>query len=311
MLIRLGTRGSHLARTQSGHIADALRALGHEVEIIIVRTEGDTNLKPLSQLGGIGVFAAALRTAILDGDVDIAVHSYKDLPTAAVPGLVVAAIPPRRDPGDVLCSRAGGVDALPLAARVGTGSPRRTAQLLARRGDLQVVDIRGNVETRLARVAEGDLHAVVLAAAGLDRLNLLGAATEHLDVAPAPAQGALAVECREDAAELRGALAAIDDPASRYTATAERAILAGLSAGCAAPIGASSRFDGDEYTLRGLVLSTDGRHQVSAECVADRRVDLASDVGARVAELLLVAGAAEITELQAITQTKLADFHHA
>lgn len=207
--MRIGTRGSALAVTQTGHAADALRAAGgpeHALEII--RTEGDVATGSLASLGGTGVFAAALRHAIVDGRVDLAVHSLKDLPTAPHPGLAIGAVPVREDPRDALCARDGlGLSHLPHGARIGTGSPRRAAQLLAARPDLVMVDIRGNVPTRLARVAgldpngPGDLDAVVLAASGLRRLGLEAKITEYLDptvVLPAPGQGALALEVRAD-----------------------------------------------------------------------------------------------------------------
>ncbi|HEY0215040.1 MAG TPA: hydroxymethylbilane synthase, partial [Cellulomonas sp.] len=198
--VRVGTRASTLALTQTGHVADALTRLGAgDHELVRVRTDGDRLTGSLATLGGTGVFVAALRDALLDGRCDVAVHSFKDLPTAPAPGLVVAAVPPREDPRDALCAREGWTLAtLPEGARVGTGSPRRAAQLLAVRPDLHVVDIRGNVDTRLHRI-DDDLDAVVLAGAGLARLGRLDAVTEALPtdvMAPAPAQGALAVEVR-------------------------------------------------------------------------------------------------------------------
>ncbi|MCW2501230.1 MAG: porphobilinogen deaminase, partial [Frankiales bacterium] len=198
--LRLGTRASALALTQSGHVADALRALGHDVELVHITTHGDTSSAAIAQLGGTGVFVTALRDALLAGEVDLAVHSYKDLPTAPADGLVIAAVPPRQDARDALVARDGlTLGELPTGARVGTGSPRRTAQLRALGMGLEVVPVRGNVDTRIGRVAPGDLDAVVLARAGLARLGRLDEVTETLDplqVLPAPAQGALAVECR-------------------------------------------------------------------------------------------------------------------
>ena len=237
--IRLGTRGSRLALTQSGQVAEALMAAGApgegsgarrdglDIELVTVRTDGDGDRTPLRSLGGVGVFAARLRHALLDGEVDLVVHSFKDLPTQPVEGLEVICVPPREDPHDALCARDGlTLAALPEGARVGTGSPRRAAQLLATRPDLEVVDLRGNVPTRLARVrgleavgvgtdepvapsradATGDLDAVVLALSGLRRLGLEHFASEILDLEtmlPAPAQGALAVEARAGALEAR------------------------------------------------------------------------------------------------------------
>ena len=285
--LRLGTRGSRLALTQSGQVADALMATGGggaataagkasegsgglSIDLVTVRTDGDGDRTPLRQLGGVGVFAARLRHALLDGEVDLVVHSFKDLPTQPVEGLKVICVPAREDPRDVLCARDGLTLAdLPEGARVGTGSPRRAAQLLAARPDLEVVDLRGNVPTRLARVrgleavgvgtdepvapsradAAGDLDAVVLALSGLRRLGLEHCASEVLDLEtmlPAPAQGALAVEARtgEDSAELARAVAALDDEPTRLAVTAERALMARLGAGCAAPVGAWAHLRG-------------------------------------------------------------------
>ena len=271
--LRLGTRGSRLALTQSGQVAEALMAAGGGsgarrdglgIDLVTVRTDGDGDRTPLRQLGGVGVFAARLRHALLDGEVDLVVHSFKDLPTQPVEGLEVICVPTREDPRDALCARDGlTLAALPEGARVGTGSPRRAAQLLAARPDLEVVDLRGNVPTRLARVrgleavgvgtdepvtpsradAAGDLDAVILALSGLRRLGLEHCASEVLDLEtmlPAPAQGALAVEARagEDCAELAQAAAALDDEPTRLAVTAERALMARLGAGCAAPVGA-------------------------------------------------------------------------
>ena len=282
--IRLGTRGSRLALTQSGQVAEALMAAGApgegsgarrdglDIELVTVRTDGDGDRTPLRSLGGVGVFAARLRHALLDGEVDLVVHSFKDLPTQPVEGLEVICVPPREDPHDALCARDGlTLATLPEGARVGTGSPRRAAQLLATRPDLEVVDLRGNVPTRLARVrgleavgvgtdepvapsradAAGDLDAVVLALSGLRRLGLEHCASEVLDLEtmlPAPAQGALAVETRtgEDSAELARAVAALDDEPTRLAVTAERALMARLGAGCAAPVGAWAHLRGGD-----------------------------------------------------------------
>ena len=241
MQIRLATRGSRLALAQSGMIADALRRLGAEVELVTVRTAGDVSTASLSSLGGAGVFAAAVREAVLGGDCDLAVHSLKDVPTTPCPGLVLAAVPEREDPRDALCARDGlGLWALPRGARVGTGSPRRAAQLRALRDDLEIVDIRGNVDTRLGRVGT-DLDAVVLAAAGLNRLGRADAITELFEpdvLLPAPAQGALALECRSDDTELVALLARLDHAPTRIAVEAERELMRLVEAGCAAPFGA-------------------------------------------------------------------------
>jgi hydroxymethylbilane synthase len=270
MTIRLATRASLLARTQSGHVADALRELsGQDVEIVHVKSHGDADQStPLASFGGVGVFVAAVREAVLRGEADIAVHSLKDLPTDPAPGLVVAAIPLRQDPRDVLVTRDGlTVMTLPPGARVGTGSPRRAAQLLAARPDLEVVPVRGNVDTRLRTVTDGTLDAVVLARAGLARLDRLDAVSEAIEPAlmlPAPGQGALAVECRDvdvDAA-LLDALRSLDDAATRAAVTAERSLLATLEAGCSAPVGAYATVSGEGEALlvhlTGNVVSLDG-----------------------------------------------------
>lgn len=244
--LRLGTRASALATTQSTWVADRLRAAGLDVELVPVRTEGDTNRASLSVIGGTGVFAAVLRRAVREGEVDLAVHSLKDLPTAPEPGLVLAAVPEREDPRDVLVARDDlTLATLPTGARVGTGSPRRAAQLLLARPDLDVRDIRGNVDTRIGYVRGGELDAVVLARAGLARLGRLAEVTDTLEddvMLPAAGQGALAVECREGDTGLAARLAEIlDHPPTRREVDAERAVLAALEAGCTAPIGARAR----------------------------------------------------------------------
>lgn len=303
MRIRLATRGSVLAWTQSGHVADALRARGHEVELVRITTHGDVSAAPLVSLGGVGVFVGAVREAVLDGRADIAVHSLKDLPTPPAPGLLLAAVPLREDPADALCTRDGGpLSALRVGARVGTGSPRRAAQLLALRPDLEVLAIRGNVETRLARV-DDDLDAVVLAAAGLRRLGLADRIAQRLewpDFLPAPAQGALAVECREDApSELIAALGEVDDRDSRLAALAERAVLARLEAGCAAPVAAYAVVDGEALSLVAVVVAPDGSRRLTATGRGDLDPAAAAAVGEAVADALLADGAADLVDLAA------------
>jgi hydroxymethylbilane synthase len=270
--LRLGTRASQLALTQSQLVADALSgASGVPVELVHVSTYGDRSTEAIAQLGGTGVFVSALRDALHAGTVDLAVHSFKDLPTAPTPGLTVAAVPRREDPRDVLVARDGlTLGELPPGARVGTGAPRRMAQLRALGLGLEVVPIRGNVDTRMGKVASGELDAVVLARAGLARIGRLAAVTETLDpiqVLPAPAQGALAVECRSDDARVRELLAALDDPAARACVAAERAVLAALEAGCSAPVAAHAELteaeDGSaELWLRASVTAIDGSDSV-------------------------------------------------
>jgi hydroxymethylbilane synthase len=270
--LRLGTRASQLALTQSQLVADALSgASGVPVELVHVSTYGDRSTEAIAQLGGTGVFVSALRDALHAGTVDLAVHSFKDLPTAPTPGLTVAAVPTREDPRDVLVARDGlTLGELPPGARIGTGAPRRMAQLRALGLGLEVVPIRGNVDTRMGKVASGELDAVVLARAGLARIGRLAAVTETLDpiqVLPAPAQGALAVECRSDDTRVRELLAALDDPAARACVAAERAVLAALEAGCSAPVAAHAELteaeDGSaELWLRASVTAIDGSDSV-------------------------------------------------
>ena len=313
MRIRLGTRGSELARTQSGHVADALRALGHEVDLVIVKTEGDVSTGSLVAEGGTGLFAAALRHALLAGEVDIAVHSYKDLPTAPVAGLVVGAVPERELPFDALCARDGlTLDELPPGARVGTGSPRRAAQLKLRRPDLVTVEIRGNVGTRLARVhgdarRAGDLDAVVVARAGLARLERFDAATEVLDLVPAAAQGALAIERRADS-PVADALAALDHPETRLCVEAERTVLAELQAGCAAPIGVHAHVVNGHLEMTAVVVNPAGTASVRVHHSVPLPLDPVA-VGRDVARHLLAEGAADITELSEARASRLAEFH--
>jgi hydroxymethylbilane synthase len=238
----MGTRGSKLALTQTGTVADALRATGVEVEIVKVTTPGDRSSAPVATIG-VGVFTSALREALLRNEVDVIVHSYKDLPTAPEPGITLAAVPPREDPRDALIARDGlTLGELPPGSTVGTGAARRIAQLRALGLGLEIVPIRGNIDTRMRKVTDGELDAVVLARAGLARVGLVEAITETLDpiqMLPAPAQGALAVECRAADVDLEHLLAStLDDEGTRAAVTAERALLAALEAGCSAPVGA-------------------------------------------------------------------------
>ena len=299
--LRLGTRGSALALAQSGHVAEAVSArLGRPVELVRVQTEGDRNAAAIAQIGGTGVFVTALRDALLAGAVDVAVHSYKDLPTAPAHGLVVAAVPPREDPRDVLVARDGlTLGELGAGARIGTGAPRRTAQLLGLGLGFDVVPIRGNVDTRIGKVRSGEVDAVVLARAGLARLGRLDEATEVIDpltVLPAPAQGALAVECRADDAELAALLGGLDDADTRTAVVAERALLAALEAGCTAPVGALAQVaegdDGLELYLRGLVAAVDGSDAVRLSATGP--TSEAAQVGRRLAAELLDLGASDL-----------------
>jgi hydroxymethylbilane synthase len=303
--LRVGTRASALARTQT---AGVIEALGRAVDIVPIVTDGDRSPEAVTQLGGTGVFVSALRTALLNGEIDIAVHSYKDLPTAAAAGILIAAVPPREDPRDALVARDGlTLGELPAGARIGTGSPRRAAQLRALGLGLEIVPLRGNVDTRLGKVVAGELDAVVLAYAGLRRLGRADVVTEILDpiqMLPAPAQGALAVECRSSDDALIEALAALDSADARVAVTAERALLAALEAGCSAPVGALAEvaeadvLDGTsdaeklEVFLRGCVTAADGSAAVRLSATGPTTD--ADEVGRRLAADLIAEGAQEM-----------------
>ncbi|MFI6760417.1 hydroxymethylbilane synthase [Micromonospora sp. NPDC050417] len=300
--LRLGTRGSALALAQSGQIADAVRAAtGREVELVEVVTAGDRSTAPVHRLG-VGVFVSALRDALTAGEIDFAVHSYKDLPTASASGLHIAAVPEREDPRDALIARDGRTLAeLPAGSTVGTGALRRIAQLHALGLQLAVTPIRGNVDTRVARVLgpDADLDAVVLARAGLTRLGRTAEITETLDpmlMLPAPAQGALAVECRADDPDLIELLAVLDHAPTRAAITAERALLATLEAGCSAPVAAFAELaegdDGDEIYLRGAVISPDGSRDLRLSRTGTPAE--AAEIGKALAAELLELGADSI-----------------
>ena len=297
--VRLGTRVSALAMAQARAVAEALEARGERtVELVPVVSDGDLDRRPIAVIGGQGVFVTSLRRALLEGTVDAAVHSLKDLPTGEPEGIVLAAVPRRGDPRDVVVARDGLTLAeLPAGSVVGTGSPRRTAQLHALGLGLRVEPIRGNVDTRLRLVAERCVDAVVLARAGLDRLSRLDVVTEVLDplqMLPAPGQGALAVECRaDDAGTARLLAAALDDPGSRAAVSAERALLAGLEAGCTAPVGALAEIalgeHDEELWLRAVAASPDGDRVVRMSTTG--KPDNAADVGRDLAAQMLQAGA--------------------
>jgi hydroxymethylbilane synthase len=298
--LRIGTRGSTLALTQTGMVADDLAdATGATTELVTITTDGDRSSEPLSRAGGTGLFTGALRDALVDGRCDVVVHSLKDLPTAPHDQLVVAAIPAREDPRDALCARDGlALDALPAGARVGTGSPRRMAQLRRRRPDLEVVDIRGNVDTRLGKVTSGELDAVILAAAGLSRIGRTDVITELLDPdtwPTAPGQGALAVEVRRGEEDL---VRALDHRETRAAVEAEREVLALLEAGCSAPLGARAVVDAGLLLLSASVYSLDGATALTSSHATswpDDQGDPSREVAASVARELLDAGAADLT----------------
>ncbi len=301
--VRVGTRRSLLATTQSGHVADMVRGLGLATELVEITTDGDRSQAsgaPLAGSSSTGVFVSALRDALLAGEVDLAVHSLKDLPTYPCEGVTLVVVPPREDPRDVVVARDGlTLGELPVGSRVGTGSPRRAAQLHALGLGLEVAGIRGNVDTRIRTVRDGQLDAVVLARAGLARIDRLTEATEVLDplqMLPAPGQGALAVECRSDDAALIAALAVLDDPRTRAAVDAERAVLATLEGGCSAPIGALAEVvegeDEEELWVRAIALSPDGA--LSVRMSATGSPADAHGVGARLGEEMLADGAGQL-----------------
>ncbi|MFG2776839.1 hydroxymethylbilane synthase [Streptomyces prunicolor] len=293
--LRMGTRHSALALAQSAAFADDLTGVtGARVDTVGITTEGDTNRAAITTMGSTGVFVQAVRAALLAGEIDFAVHSYKDLPTAVPEGLVVAAVPAREDPRDALVTFDGRpLHRLPSGARVGTGSPRRAGQLATLHPGIVVMPLRGNVDTRLGRVRDGDLDAVVLAAAGLSRLGRLGEAAELFAtdrLVPAPAQGALAVECRADDTELALLLAALDDRPSRAAVAAERAVLAELEAGCSAPIGAHARHAGTPrrpvLDLCAVITSLDGTRRTFRRTTASLDPREAAAAGRDLARVL-------------------------
>ncbi len=306
-VVKIGTRGSLLATTQADTVRVALAAAGVEAELVIVKTAGDLSAAPVQTIG-VGVFTAALREALADGTVDIAVHSYKDLPTAADERFTIAAIPAREDPRDALVARDGLVlGELPADAKVGTSAPRRIAQLRALGQGLDVRPLRGNLDTRIGKVASGELDAVIVARAGLARIGRLDVVTEALDpvqLLPAPAQGALAVECRSGDTDLAASIATLDDAQSRAAVAAERGLLAELEAGCTAPVGAIAEVvesideDGrifDELSLRGCVAAIDGSDTIRASIVGSP--DRAEELGRELARELLDLGARELVSV--------------
>lgn len=303
-VIRIGTRGSLLATTQAGVVRDALIALGHPAELVTVTTAGDRSSAPIETLG-VGVFTTALREAMAEGRVDAAVHSHKDLPTAADARFALAAIPTRNDPRDAVVARDGLVlGELPPGSLVGTSSPRRAAQLRALGLGLEIRPLRGNLDTRLNRVSSGDLDAIVVARAGLARLGRLEDVTETLEpvqMLPAPAQGALAVECRAEDSGLAAVLAELDDADTRTAVTAERTLLAELEAGCSAPVGAIAEVvesideDGrifEELSLRACVAALDGSDVIRASGIGSPGG--ARELGLSVAAELFELGAREL-----------------
>jgi hydroxymethylbilane synthase len=302
-LIRIGSRGSQLALWQANHIADLLRAQGHEVTIATIATTGDRlQGVPFARVGSKGMFTKEIEEALLAGTIDLAVHSLKDLPTELDAPFVIAAVTERVDPRDVFVSTSfSGMDALPAGARVGTSSLRRQSQLRARWPQLEYVEFRGNVDTRLRKLSEGQVEAAVLAAAGVDRLERTEWVRERFaaDVlCPAPGQGALAIECRTADERTRAMLATLDHAESRFAVTAERVALAALGGGCQVPIGAYCRRDGNVYRMSGCVSSPDGAVVLRGE---ERGTD-AQSLGEALADSLLRQGALQLLAQQGIAK---------
>jgi hydroxymethylbilane synthase len=299
--LRLGTRGSQLARWQAEWVAGELRRLGHAVELVEIATRGDVEHgRAIEEIGTRGVFTKEIQRALLAGDVDLGVHSLKDLPTESVDGLAIAAVPARESVADVVAAagkeiRGGDLSMLSHGARVGTGSLRRRAQLLHVRADLRISDVRGNVDTRVRRLDEGQFDAIVLAEAGLRRLGLedrISLVLPFDTMLPAVGQGALGIECRANDESTRAAVAPLEDAITRAATTAERALLAHLRGGCMAPIGAWGRIDDGRLVLSAVVLSADGRERL---CASDSSApEDAFALGQEVAERLLAEGAGEL-----------------
>ena len=297
MSLRIGTRGSALARWQAEWVAAQLKQLGVEVELLPIATRGDVRHEPLGSIGGEGLFTKEIQRALLDDRIDLAVHSMKDLPTAVVDGLCLAAVPQRAPVGDVLVSpKHGSLDKLPKGATVGTGSLRRQSQLLHVREDLRMMDLRGNVGTRLQKAEQGEYDAVVLAEAGLQRLGLGDKITQRLPmsiVLPAVGQGVLALETRTDDASTRETIVALDHPPTHAAVLAERAMLAVLQAGCLAPVAAFGRTENNQLVLTGRVISHDGEQLLETTLGMALSPD-GTRLGRQVAEMLLAQGAADL-----------------
>jgi hydroxymethylbilane synthase len=309
MHIVIGSRGSQLALWQANWVRDQLTAAGHEISIEIIRTSGDklqsyppeqplppSIAQSVAEAGTKGLFIKEIEEALLAGQVDLAVHSLKDLPTIMPAGLILAAVPPREDARDVFISGGGEpFEQLPAGARVGTSSPRRQAQIRLVRPDLELIAMRGNLDTRLRKLQRGDCAALVLAAAGLHRLGLRERITGYFSfdqICPAVGQGALAIEIRQDHAELARAVTPLDDPLTHLAVCAERALLRRLGGGCQVPIAAHANFEDNQLHLQGVVASLDGSRLIRATAVGSQKDP--ENLGAAVAEDLLEQGAGEI-----------------
>jgi hydroxymethylbilane synthase len=297
-VIRIGTRGSKLALWQANWVSAQLKQIGYDNELVVISTSGDVSTRPLSEVGGQGLFTKEIQRELLDNNVDVAVHSLKDLPTIPVQGLHLAAVPERESTDDCLISLSKlPFEQLPAGSRIGTGSSRRQAQLRAWRSDIVVADIRGNVDSRLRKLEEGQYDAIVLAAAGLSRLGFEKAIVERLPqerVLPAIGQGALGLECRQGDHETTAALNKLNHMASYQAVIAERSLLANLLAGCLAPVAALGRIDGDRLTLRARVLSIDGLAQVDG--IEQGNAADAPAIGLKLAQSLARQGAAELID---------------
>lgn len=308
--LTIGTRGSQLALTQTGHVAEMIKAAspGLEIHIEKITTKGDRILDaPLSRIGGKGLFTKEIETALLEGTIDLAIHSLKDLPTELPEGLCIGAMPPRATPNDgLVCAKWNSLDDLPDGAKVGTSSLRRKSQLLAARPGLDIVDLRGNIDTRLTRVTDGVIDAAILACAGLERIGRADAIAQVLPpeiMLPAVGQGALAIETREGDAAVLDLLVKINDPKAQVETAAERALLMALGGGCQVPIGALARLEGDELTLKACVCSLDGKRIILREATGLRSA--ADALGLSVAEALVKDGAdAIIAEVEALEQSQ-------
>lgn len=294
-MIRIGSRGSQLALWQANHIADALRKAGHEVAIEIIRTTGDAMQHvAFNKVDTKGMFTKEIEEALLADKIDLAVHSLKDLPTELAGPFTIAAIPPRVDPSDAFVSiKHGSFAALPSGARIGTSSLRRQSQLRAQRRDLELVEFRGNVDTRLRKLSEGEVDAIVLASAGLERLGRTEWIRERfspLVLCPAPGQGALAIETRAGDAATQAAIAFLDDAATRFAVTAERTALSALGGGCHVPIGVYCQPSAEGHTMTGVVAHPDGSLVLRAE-LEHQHSRNAEELGQRLAQRLLEQGA--------------------
>ena len=295
-MIRIGTRGSKLALWQANWVKSQLTAAGFDAELVIITTTGDVSARPLSEVGGQGLFTKEIQRELLDDRVDVAVHSLKDLPTVAIPGLLLAAVPERETTEDCLVSRSKErFEELPAGSRIGTGSSRRQAQLRAWRSDVEVLDIRGNVDSRLRKLHEGEFDAIVLAVAGLTRLGLADQITERLPqdrMLPAIGQGALGLECRATDDMTANALRMLNHPASMAAVKAERSLLASLLAGCLAPVAANAVVSGEQLELRARVLSVDGKRSIEGSLQG--AITDAASIGAKLAKQLSEQGAAQL-----------------